>query len=414
MAGQINLFLKQKNNKVVYRMVNRKESLDLLKKLISIKSNYFHEKEIMEYCYDWFRNNDMNISYHHYIDDKVTNFNGINIIGEIKGTEEGPVLLINGHLDTVEECTGWSKNPYVPEEKDGKLYGLGALDMKSGCVAAMMALREFKRNVKNFKGKIIYSFVSDEEGPYGLGTNFLLNDGLMAESDIALVTEPSSGFLHMKTPVICLGARGGYGYSIKVYGKSSHAATPENGINAVDEAGKLLVELSKTVPVYDEKLGYSSHCVIEVKGGGAACSVPDNAEIKVFRHIVRGESKATIIKEIDEAAKKCELKGEYEIVFREAPLENADGFMPYVVDENLLEIDLLKDSIKKATSKEAEIKYFSSIGDFNSIASKLNIPVIIYGASGDNFHGSDEAVDIESFYETIEVIYDFLVKYLAV
>ena len=65
MAGQINLFLKQKNNKVVYRMVNRKESLDLLKKLISIKSNYFHEKEIMEYCYDWFRNNDMNISYHH-------------------------------------------------------------------------------------------------------------------------------------------------------------------------------------------------------------------------------------------------------------------------------------------------------------------------------------------------------------
>ena len=54
-----------------------------------------------------------------------------------------------------EECTGWSKNPYVPEEKDGKLYGLGALDMKSGCVAAMMALREFKRNVKNFKGKII-------------------------------------------------------------------------------------------------------------------------------------------------------------------------------------------------------------------------------------------------------------------
>ena len=61
----------------------------------------------------------------------------------------------------------------------------------------------------------------------------------MAESDIALVTEPSSGFLHMKTPVICLGARGGYGYSIKVYGKSSHAATPENGINAVDEAGKL-------------------------------------------------------------------------------------------------------------------------------------------------------------------------------
>lgn len=395
-------------------MVNRKESLDLLKKLISIKSNYFHEKEIMEYCYEWFKNNDMDISYHNYTDNKVTNFSGINIIGEIKGNEDGPVLLINGHLDTVEECAGWSKNPYIPFEKEGKLYGLGALDMKSGCAAAMLAIREFKRNVKSFKGKIIYSFVSDEEGPYGLGTNFLLNDGLMNESNIAIVTEPSSGFLHMKEPVICLGARGGYGYSIKIYGKSSHAATPENGINAVDEAGKLIVELSKTISICDEKLGHSSHCVIGIEGGGAACSVPDNAEIKIFRHIVRGESKDTIIKEINEAAKRCELKGEYEIMFREAPLKNADGFMPYVVDEKLLEIEILKDSIKKITSKEVKIKYFSSIGDFNSIASKLNIPVIIYGASGDNFHGSDEAVDIKSFYETIEVLYDFLVKYLAI
>ncbi len=141
-------------------MVNRKESLDLLKKLISIKSNYFHEKEIMEYCYEWFKNNDMDISYHNYTDNKVTNFSGINIIGEIKGNEDGPILLINGHLDTVEECAGWSKNPYIPLEKEGKLYGLGALDMKSGCAAAMLAIREFKRNVKSFKGKnnILFCF----------------------------------------------------------------------------------------------------------------------------------------------------------------------------------------------------------------------------------------------------------------
>ncbi len=42
--------------------------------------------------------------------------------------------------------------------------------------------------LKVLKEKIIYSFVSDEEGPYGLGTNFLLNDGLMNESNIAIVT----------------------------------------------------------------------------------------------------------------------------------------------------------------------------------------------------------------------------------
>lgn len=394
-------------------MINRKESLELLKKLISIKSNYFCEKEIMEYCYKWFKENNLNISYHRYTDDKVTKFSGLNIIGEITGTEKGPVLLINGHLDTVEECNGWNQNPYEPIEKDGKLYGLGALDMKSGCVAAMIAIKAFKENNKNFKGKIIYSFVSDEEGPYGLGTNFLLNDGLLAEGDIAIVTEPSSGFLHMKEPVICLGARGGYGYSIKISGKSSHAATPENGINAVEEAAKLIVELNKISPVIDEKLGHSSNCIIGIEGGGAACSVPDSAEIKLFRHIVRGESKETIIKEIETAAQNCNLKGEYEVVFREAPLEDADGFMPYVVDENIAEVSLLKSAIAKITGQPAEIRYFSSIGDFNSIASKLGIPVLIYGPSGENFHGSNESLDLESFYQTIEVLYDFLVKYLV-
>lgn len=394
-------------------MIDRKEALELLKKLISIKSDYFNEKEIMEFCYNWFKENNLDISYHNYIDDKVTKFSGINLVGEIIGTEDGPTLLINGHLDTVNECSGWDFDPYTPQEKDGKLYGLGALDMKSGCAAAMIALKLFKNNIKNFKGKIIYSFVSDEEGPYGLGTNFLLKDKVVKDIDIAIVPEPSSGFLYMKEPVICLGARGGYGYTIKITGKSSHAATPENGINAIDEAAKLLVELNKVDPIKDEKLGFSSNCIIGIEGGGAACSVADNVEIKVFRHIVRGENKDTIINEIKEAARKCNLNGKYEIIFREAPFENADSFLPYVVDENILEVNLLKDSIEKHFFQLPEIKYFSSIGDFNSIASNLNIPVIIYGPSGENFHSNNEAVDLESFYRTIDVLYDFLVKYLT-
>ena len=395
-------------------MINKKESLDLLKELISIKSNYFNEKEIMEFCYNWFKKNNMDIQYHHYRDNKITKFDGINIFGEMKGEEKGPVLLINGHLDTVEICSGWKKEPNTPIVENGKLYGLGALDMKAGCAAMMMALYFFKKSQKKFKGKIIYTLVSVEEGPYGLGTNFLLQESFLQESDFALIPEPSSGFLHTKEPVICLGARGGYAYSINVFGKASHAATPEKGINAINEAAKLLIELEKIPAAIDEKLGNSSNCVIGIAGGGAACSVADKVEIKVFRHIVRGENKETIIKEIDEAAKKSNLKGKYEVVFRDAPLEGSDGFLPYVIDEDIEEVKIFKDSVKKITKKDPQIKYFSSIGDFNSIASKLEIPVIIYGPSGNNFHESDESVDVESFYDTIEIIYDFLIKYFTI
>ncbi|MDF2676152.1 MAG: peptidase [Bacillota bacterium] len=68
---------------------------------------------------------------------KITGFKGINLIGYLEGSEKGPVILLNCHLDTVKECAGWSKDPYNPTIENGRLYGLGALDMKSGCAALL-------------------------------------------------------------------------------------------------------------------------------------------------------------------------------------------------------------------------------------------------------------------------------------
>ena len=58
---------------------------------------------------------------------------------------------------------GWTYNGFKATVEDNKLYGLGALDMKSGAAAIMLALEAFKNLSGNFKGEIIYSFVSDEE-----------------------------------------------------------------------------------------------------------------------------------------------------------------------------------------------------------------------------------------------------------
>lgn len=386
----------------------------LLANLIKIPSPYFEEGKIMEYAYDWLKQRNVPAQIHRYHEKEITDFEGINIIGTIDSGKEGPVIYFNGHLDTVRLCSGWTQPPYDAVVKDGNMYGVGALDMKSGCAIIMEVLAEFVKNISDFRGKIIYHLVSDEEGPFGLGTTYLINDKKIQMADLAIITEPSAGFAGVKSPSISLGARGGYNYKVKLYGKSSHAAAPELGINALLDTAKLACELEKTDMKEDEKLGKGSHCLIGMSGGGQACSVPDYAELEVFRHTVRGESIDTIEQEIHQAAKRADLTSEYDIEFRSSPAENFDGgFAPYVIDENNKYLDLLKNSISKICGKDANITYFKSIGDFNHIGGKLSIPTVIFGAEGENYHGSDEFVNLDSVWETAQSIYDFLVSTLS-
>ena len=60
------------------------------------------------------------------------------------------------------------------------------------------------------------------------------------------------------------GAKGGYNYRIRLRGRSAHAATPELGINALTEAGKIMTEIENMVVVTDKKLGSSTPCVINL------------------------------------------------------------------------------------------------------------------------------------------------------
>ncbi len=206
----------------------------------------------------------------------------------------GVAICINGHLDTVKLCKGWTEDPYAGTVDGDRIYGLGALDMKSGCAATMLALKAFHDRHSSFKGRIIATYVSVEEGPYGMGTNALIEDGIIHNVDFSIVTEPSAGFTRQPFPTICLGARGGYGLEIELFGKASHAALPKNGRSAVLDASKIICELENVEYIQDEHLGTGAACVVAVESDGGACSVPDYARIKLFWHIVVGEDEKTM------------------------------------------------------------------------------------------------------------------------
>lgn len=394
-------------------MINRNEVLELMKKLISIPSPYFDENKIMEFVKDWFQNNGMNAYFHEYHEKKVTGFQGKNIVLELDGGEPGRTICINGHLDSVKLCNGWTVDPYSGYVDGDKVYGLGILDMKSGCAATMLALKAFTQKHQKFKGKIIATYVSVEEGPYGMGTNALIEDGYIKDVDFSIVTEPSAGFTQNPFPVICLGARGGYGLEIEFFGKSSHAALPKNGKSAALDAAKVICELENVDYIIDEHLGTGAACVVAVESDGGACSVPDYAKIKLFWHIVIGEDERTIERETIKAIERANIDCKYKISFREAPSEGSRGFMPYTVREDNPLVKVFIDSIVTVCREEPTKAYFQSIGDFNYLGSRVNAPVVIFGAEGENFHSHDEYATISSTLRTAEVVYDFLEKMLT-
>ncbi len=393
-------------------MINQKEVLELVKRLVAIKSPYFEEDEIMEFVEGWFQKNGMDARIHEYHEEKVTGFKGKNVILELQGGRPGPAICLNGHLDTVKLCSGWTVDPYKGYVDGDRIYGVGALDMKSGCAATMLALKAFKENHPDFRGRIIAAYVSAEEGPYGMGTNALIEEGYLEGVNFSIVTEPSAGFVGNAFPTVCMGARGGYGLEIEFFGKSAHAALPKNGKSAALDAAKVICELENVDYAADEHLGTGDACVVAIESDGGACSVPDYAKVRLFWHIVVGESEETIRKEIEKAIERANIQCDYRINFREAPSEGSKGFLPYTVKEKDPFVASFIDSVASVSGTEPYKAYFQSIGDFNYLGSRLNAPVVIFGAEGENFHSYNEYATLSSIVKTAEVIYDFLKKQL--
>jgi acetylornithine deacetylase/succinyl-diaminopimelate desuccinylase-like protein len=105
------------------------------------------------------------------------------------GAGEAPRLLLVGHLDTmpVGDLSAWMTDPFQLTERQGRLYGLGAADMKASIAAVLVALARFAPRLG--AGTIELVLTADEEGGSAAGMRSLISD--LAGADHAVVLEPS-------------------------------------------------------------------------------------------------------------------------------------------------------------------------------------------------------------------------------
>lgn len=393
----------------------KEELLSLIKNLIKIPSVYYHEDNIVDFVNKWLVSNNLKSHVYNYSEDKVIGYKGKNIVCTIDTNRPGITLMLNGHLDTVPVCSGWETNPFLPSVSGGKLYGLGAIDMKSGSATLMEITKYFHDHIDELNGKLILTLVTDEEGPYGLGADALLNRHILPPVDCVISCEPSAGFSDLDYPVLSLGARGCFVYNIDFHGKASHASTPEKGVNAMIEAAKFIVESEKVELKSDPILGKGSFCILKANSDGGACSVPDEARVTVHRHIVSFEDEKYVINEAKELIKKAGITIPYEIAVRPEPSRGSRYYKPYYIDKNNKFVEPFVEAIKKVNGGRCNIGYLASIGDFNYFGTRLaenlsdNPPVFILGPDGGNIHAANEFVDLNTVYKTYDAIKEFII-----
>ncbi len=100
-----------------------------------------------------------------------------NLIGKLEG--DGPLVHLNGHYDVVPVGNDWTQDPFGGELVDGKIYGRGAADMKSGLAAQIIAVEALRR--AGLKPNVHQSAVPDEEtvGVRNAGMGWLVEQGLL-------------------------------------------------------------------------------------------------------------------------------------------------------------------------------------------------------------------------------------------
>lgn len=160
----------------------------------------------------------------------------------------GPLLCFAGHTDVVPPgpLDKWTSPPFMPTERDGRLYARGAADMKTSIACFVTACERFVAAHPDHPGSLALLITSDEEGDAHDGTTRVV-DVLSARSewiDYCIVGEPTA--VATLGDTIKNGRRGSLSGKLTVKGKQGHIAYPHLAVNPIHLAAPALAELAAT------------------------------------------------------------------------------------------------------------------------------------------------------------------------
>jgi succinyl-diaminopimelate desuccinylase len=310
-----------------------------------------------------------------------------------------PQLLYNGHLDTVPpgDDSHWEVGPFSGEIRNNSVFGRGALDMKGGVAAMMMAAKALSQERAPLKGSLVLNFVSDEEVGAIRGTQFLMDNNHYSP-DMVVVGEPtlSNRISLCEKGIVIMG--------LTVKGRAAHASMPWLGVNAIDKTVKILYAINSKVgeKLKDRPTGVLTQSTINVgkiQGGMAFNIVPEICETQIDRRILPSETVESAVAEIQQVID--ELKKEDPEI--DATLSCYGAALPFNTNPSEYICRKARETLEELHIPVEPVG-FAAVCDGRIFADK-GIPTIIIGPglAAETVHGLNEYLEIDEYIQAIKV-----------
>lgn len=371
----------------------------MLKDVININSTNGNEEEVADYLLK-------RLSEYGILSQKVQYAEKrASLVSQI-GVDTGKTLGFSGHMDVVDagDVSMWKYPPFEAMEDDGKLYGRGATDMKSGLTAMVIAMIELTKEGKALNGAIkLLATVGEEVGE--LGAAQLTKEGFADDLDGLIIGEPSGH-------IIVYAHKGSMNYTVTSYGKNAHSSMPELGINAINHLVLFCNEVDKyvaTIQAKNEILGDFTHNVTVINGGNQVNSIPEKAELQGNIRTIPEVSNEQVEKVFGEIIQKLNQQ-------KDVKLELVWDYnkQPVFSDKDSTLVKTAQAVAKEQLGEKMPLLGIAGTTDAAEFTkAKKEFPVIVFGPGNNTPHQVNEYVDIDNYLEMIDVYKEIAVKFLG-
>ena len=396
---------------------NHEEMVSFLQQLLRIDSETGKEKNIQDFLEKYLLNLGLEVDKFEpskkllqgqsgYIPLNIDFSDRPNVVGTLKGNSKGKSLILNGHTDTItaEPIEAWTFGPFSGTIQEGKIYGRGAADMKSGVAAMIMALKVVKDLKICLKGDVIVECVVDEEYS-GYGTLSCIAKGYQADAGICCETSD------LNIQPACIGRQW---FFIDVYGKTSSITNKWESVSAIEKGIKIVNTINDLEeirindlfhPLYNNNRSALPCSVFVFKSGSFPSAIPERARLEGSLGTMPFEKVEDVKNQVINQVKKISDTDPWmrnhppKITF--AP---TGGFGAEISMDDPIVKDL-EQSFKKMTNMIPIISGRTGGSDTRFLINYGNTPSVIFGpGSTSQMHAIDEHVKIEDFLIAVETI----------
>lgn len=333
-----------------------------------------------------------------------------NVAATVEGAGDGPTLTLSGHVDVVSvDEDAWDVDPWTLTREGDVLYGRGSCDMKGGIAAYTTAVQALDAAGVELSGDLyLQSTIEEEDGGVG-GVLSALERGY--QPDAAVIPEP------LNVPNVGLSSAGVMYFEVRVPGRTAHAATAFEGVDAIGKAlqvyealqeldaeRKARIEYPRATNALPELEGHVTNINVGlIEGGDWPSTVPGEVTLKGRVGWPPGESRAEVREQIRQAVADVVEADDW--LAEHPPELEWFGWQaaPHEVSADA-EIARLSKRTAEAVTGETGAFIGGSAGlDERFYKNYYDVDVATVGPYGERLHGPNECTSLDSLIQTAKI-----------